>query len=132
MLKKLAISLIALFYLAVSSGLAMNIHYCMGKISSVTFEHVADHSDGSCNKCGMSKTENHCCTVEVQFVKLTDDQQTSKNAESVTVTSILLPVGAVSLNESSQGHSKTLYTTYLSPPPPAFNKLYLAVNVFRI
>jgi hypothetical protein len=132
MLKKLAISMIALFYLAVSSGLAMNIHYCMGKISSVTFGHEADHSDGSCSKCGMSKTENHCYTDEVQFVKLTDDQQASKNGESIAVTSIQLPVAVVSFNESLQGNSIEPYLSYFSPPPPILNKVYLAVNVFRI
>lgn len=124
--------MIALFYLTVSSGLAMNIHYCMGKISSVTFGHEADHNDGSCSKCGMSKTENHCCTDEVQFVKLMDDQQASKNIESISVTSIQLPVAIVSFNDPLQGNSIEPYLSYFSPPPPILNKVYLAVNVFRI
>ncbi|MBS4064266.1 MAG: hypothetical protein KGZ74_06880 [Chitinophagaceae bacterium] len=124
--------MIALFYLTVSSGLVMNIHYCMDKISSVTFGHEADHNDDSCGKCGMSKTENHCCTDEVQFVKLTDDQQASKNIESISVTSIQLPVTSVSLNEPIQGNSIEPYSSYFSPPPPILNKVYLAVNVFRI
>lgn len=110
----------------------MNIHYCMGKLSSITFGHESDHNDGSCNKCGMSKTENHCCNVEVQFVKLTDDQQLSKNVESDAVGFIQLPVAIVSLNESLQGSSVEPYTSYFSPPPPTLNKVYLAVNVFRI
>ncbi len=122
----------AMFYLTVSSGLAMNIHYCMGKISSVTFGHEADHNDGSCSKCGMSKTENHCCTDETQFVKLTDDQQVLQKSTFAFFTSVEVPYSDVSLNESMQGLSAEPYTSYFSPPPPTLNKVYLAVNVFRI
>lgn len=122
----------AIFYLTVSSGLAMNIHYCMGKISSVTFGHEADHNDGSCSKCGMSKTENHCCTDETQFVKLTDDQQVLQKSTFAFFTSVEVSYSDVSLNESMQGLSAEPYTSYFSPPPPTLNKVYLAVNVFRI
>jgi hypothetical protein len=132
MMKKLLISTIAMFYLTVSSGLAMNIHYCMGKISSVSFGHEANHNDGSCSKCGMSKTENHCCNDETQFVKLTDDQQVSKDPTHFTQTAYTIPVHVVSLNESLQGSSMEPYTDFFSPPPPTLNKVYLAVNVLRI
>jgi hypothetical protein len=132
MMKKILISVIAMFYLTVSSGLAMNIHYCMGKIASVTFGHEQDHNDGECSKCGMSKTENHCCNDEIQFVKLTDDQQVSKDQTFFTQTCYTIPVSFVSLNEPLQGNSIEPYTDYFSPPSPTLNKVYLAINVFRI
>lgn len=124
--------MISMLYLTVSSGLAMNIHYCMGKISSVTFGHEKDHNDGQCSKCGMNKTENHCCTDETQFVKLTDSQQTTNLPELIETVSISIPVIDISLQLSEQGQTVEPYTHYFSPPPPALNKVYLAVNVFRI
>lgn len=130
--KKVLILIISMLYLTVSSGLAMNIHYCMGKISSVTFGHEKDHNDGECSKCGMNKTENHCCTDETQFVKLTDSQQTTNLPELIKSVSITVPVIDISLQLPEQGQTVEPYTNYFSPPPPALNKVYLAVNVFRI
>jgi len=69
--------MIAVFYLAVTICVVMNIHYCMGKISSISFSHDKVHDDGTCSKCGMSKTENHCCKDDVKTVKLNDSHQAS-------------------------------------------------------
>jgi hypothetical protein len=122
----------AVFYLTVSSGMAVNIHYCMGKISSVTFGHEKDHNDGTCNKCGMNKTESHCCNDESQFIKLTDAQQLSKEAATIALFSVTLPETITALQDPLQGFSIEPYITYSTPPPPVLNKIYLAVNVFRI
>lgn len=121
-----------MFYLTVSSGMAVNIHYCMGKISSVTFGGEKDHNDGSCNKCGMSKAENHCCNDESQFLKLTDAQQLSKESASVALFSVSLPETLTALQDPLQGHSSEPSVNYSTPPPPVLNKIYRAVNVFRI
>jgi hypothetical protein len=130
--KKILILIVAMLYLTVSSGLAMNIHYCMGKISSVTFGHKKDHSDGTCGKCGMDKTENHCCSDETQFIKLTDSQQSTKLPELLQSVSLIAPVVFASMQIPVQGTTVEPYTDYFSPPPPTLNKVYLAVSVFRI
>lgn len=130
--KKVLILIVAVFYLAVSSGLAMNIHYCMGKIASVTFGHEKDHSDGDCGKCGMDKTENHCCKDETQFIKLTDSQQTSKLSELLQTVIVSIPITETCLQLPQQGLTVEPYTDYFSPPPATLNKVYLSVNVFRI
>lgn len=131
-MKKILITVTAVFYLAITSGLAMNIHYCMGKISSVSFGSEGDHSDGTCNKCGMNKTENHCCNDEFQFVKLTDSHQSSGFSGNIQLISIELPVTEVSLTTSLQGHTIEPFISYSSPPPLYFNEVYKAVRVFRI
>jgi hypothetical protein len=124
--------MVAIFYLTLSSGLAMNIHYCMGKISSITFGHEKDHNDGSCNKCGMSKTENHCCSDDVEFLKLTDSHQATDVQTCIETIAMSLPVTDVSLQESGQGNTIEPVTHYFSLPLPVHNKVYLAINVFRI
>ncbi|WP_407527039.1 hypothetical protein PDL71_06585 [Lacibacter sp. MH-610] len=132
MLKKLLIAFIAMFYLAVSSGMAVNIHYCMGKISSVTFGYENDDNDETCGKCGMNQSESHCCNDEIQFIKLTDVQQGFKESASMAPFTFSSPVTIISLQQSLQGCSKELQNTYFEPPPLVLNKVYRAVNVFRI
>jgi hypothetical protein len=131
MLKKVLISIIAVFYLVVTTGLVMNIHYCMGKISSVTFSHEKDHDDGTCSKCGMSKTGNHCCKDDVKTVKLNDSHQASAFAFELASISATTPEHLTLLHESEQGLSAIPSTDYFSPPKP-LNKLYRDINVFLI
>lgn len=121
-----------MFYLAITSGAAMNIHYFIDKISSVSFGNETDHSDGTCNKCGMDKTENHCCKEAFQFVKLTDSHQSSGFSDNVLLASTELPVMDVSLTASLQGQTIEPFISYSSPPPLYFNEVYKVVNGFRI
>lgn len=132
MLKKIFITILAVFYLVVTSGVIMNIHYCMGKISSVSFIHEKDHNDGSCNKCGMDKTENHCCKDEVKSIKLSDTHQSSSLAFELASLSSVQPQRFILLTEAEQGISALPIINYSSPPPKTFNKVYLDVNTFRI
>ena len=75
-------------YLAITSGLVLQIHYCMGEQtgSSVKFAEV---SNLTCNKCGMEKGSNKCCHDEVKFVKLQEVHQ------QVTADYSLQPTSAV-------------------------------------
>lgn len=104
----------------------------MGKISSVSFGHEKDHNDGTCDKCGMLKTENHCCKDEVSEVKLNDVHQTSSASFELSDISSIQPVKTVVLNDPEQGVSATPVDVYVSPPPKAFNKVYLNVRTFLI
>jgi hypothetical protein len=58
-------------YLAITSGLVLQIHYCMDKQvgSSVKFAEVSTHI---CTVCGMQNAKNKCCHDEVKFIKLQD------------------------------------------------------------
>ena len=131
-LKKLFISMIALLYLSATSGMVMNVHYCMGKFSSISFGHEKDHSDGTCDKCGMLKTENHCCKDEVAEVKLNDVHQTSSIAFELSSISAVQPVKLIVLNDPEQGVTAPPVDAYISPPPKTFNKVYLDVSTFLI
>ncbi len=58
-------------YLGITSGLVLQIHYCMGREvgSSVQFAEVNAHT---CGVCGMQNAKNKCCHDEVKFIKLQD------------------------------------------------------------
>lgn len=132
MLKNITITILAVFYLAITSGFILNIHYCMGKVTSVSFSYEKDHNNGSCNKCGMDKTENHCCADDVKSIKLSDTHQASTYSFELTVLSTIQPQSFVFLNDAVQGVSSLPLFNYSSPPPKTFNKVYLDLNTFRI
>jgi hypothetical protein len=72
-MKKVFIFITALIYMAVSTGVAMEIHYCMGKEAGV--EYFANENE-TCGKCGMKeKGKNGCCHDEHKFVKLEDSHK---------------------------------------------------------
>lgn len=132
MARKIILSLIAVFYLAATSGMVINVHYCMGKVSSVSFTDEEDHNDGACGKCGMVKTENHCCKDEISKGKMNDAHQTSTLAFELPAATSSLPVRTTVFTDPEQGQSAIPLLTYFSPPPRVLNRVYLDVNVFRI
>ena len=66
-MKRLITFLIAVLYLGVSSGIALQVHYCMDEVAAFTL--MPADSD-KCDTCGM--TDNSCCRDEVTFIKLQD------------------------------------------------------------
>jgi hypothetical protein len=132
MVKKGIIFIMAMLYICITAGIAVNIHYCMDRIASVSFGHEKDHADGSCSKCGMSKTENHCCKDESFFVKLSDTHQPSVFIHDLESENLALPVEFVNLTVTEQGITMLPFADHSSPPPPNLNKVYLANRVFRI
>jgi hypothetical protein len=73
-MKKITVAILAVIYLAVSSGVAINVHYCMGKVASIDLM----HSNEKCGKCGM-KTSGGCCKDEFKIVKLNDSHKLISN-----------------------------------------------------
>ncbi len=59
--------------MTVSSGIAMEIHYCMGEKAGVDFYQV---SDKKCGRCGMKEeSKKGCCSDEHQLFKLEDSHK---------------------------------------------------------
>ena len=72
-MKKAAVLILAVLYFAISSGMIVNLHYCMNRFTSADFSLATDKSH--CDKCGMDKsTSQGCCHDEIKLVKLQDDQ----------------------------------------------------------
>lgn len=51
-----------------STGIAMEVHYCMGKQAGFDFYKSANEK---CGKCGMKEKKGSCCKDEHKFYKLT-------------------------------------------------------------
>ena len=72
-MKKFIISIVAVLYITISSGMVFSVHYCMGKISSVKIDLLANNL---CS-CGSKKESKGCCKTEHKFIKIEDNHQAS-------------------------------------------------------
>lgn len=130
-MKKIFILGISLLYLGVSTGIALNIHYCMNRIASVSL-HTGEQDEDACGTCGMDKTDNHCCKDVTKVVKLSDNHQPSKIVFALSSLPADLHISNTDFILPIQGVSAIPQLTYWPPPPRELNQLYLAHSVFRI
>ena len=63
-------------YMIVASGIALEIHYCMGKQAGMD---LYGSASDTCNRCGMKEKKTGCCHDEVKFVKLEDSHKNVSN-----------------------------------------------------
>ena len=130
-MKKVIVSIVLMCYLAVSSGVIINFHYCMNKLASTEL-FAADTKE--CGKCGMHIDESHgCCRDEVQIVKINDDQKLA------AAFSFDLPALDVFFQKPSNFIVTSFYNArvsrhFLNHSPPLISEqdTYLQNSVFRI
>jgi len=127
-MKKIIAAILSIIYLTVSSGFAMNIHYCMGHVSSVDYTYS---NNKKCGHCGMENKKG-CCHSEFKVVKLTDDQQLAKASISISQFPVEINSTAVNLLQCNQGSEKIAAINYHSPPDKRLADVYLHDRVFRI
>jgi hypothetical protein len=84
--KKIIVAILAFLYLSVSSGIAMEIHYCMGEKAGVEFY---GNNNDKCGKCGMTEKKNGCCNDEHKFYKLDDLHKKTSNEVSFEIPEII-------------------------------------------
>jgi hypothetical protein len=128
-MKKGIAAILLVLYVAFSSGVVINLHYCMDSFDSAQFG--ANKSD-YCGVCGMHKSEaNECCKDEVKIFKIQDDQQAagiSFKFPSPDAIDATLPVWNETL---LVGSTHQLYLQTHSPPLSK-EDTYLQNCVFRI
>jgi len=66
-------TLVVAVYLLLSSGLVLQLHYCMDRLAAIGVFN-SDHRD-VCKDCGMSMNDdNDCCHDRTDVIKLVQDQ----------------------------------------------------------
>src|SRR6188508_3247887 len=78
-MKKILVSILAVFYLASSVGATVHLHYCMDKFINWSLLNGGD----KCSKCGMEK-DGGCCKDENKFVKNSIDQKLAESSIQLT------------------------------------------------
>lgn len=77
-MKRILLTIFAVFYLGVSSGATLHFHYCMGELVSWGLH---KHTKDICEFCGMpkkaahGKTKKSCCQDEQQQAKVDKSQK---------------------------------------------------------
>ncbi len=128
-MKKVIVAILAVLYMGISSGIAMDIHYCMGKETSVEF--YGKGHNGQCDKCGM-KNKKGCCGEEHKFYKLADSHKSVSNDINLSNTIIAI-LTAFSLYNYCLPVSTVITTANNYSPPDYARPSYCILNsVFRI
>ena len=128
-MKKIYIGLLAIIYMAVSSGIAVQLHYCMGDNAGMEF--YGSQSD-KCGKCGMIEKNTGCCHDEFKFYKLTDSYKTVTNEICFTTSSVAVVSDYYIYNW--QMPDNTAITAVNNHSPPDYTKPDVCILncVFRI
>jgi len=127
-LKKAFIAILSFLYLAVASGVEVNIHYCMGEISSVDY---GSPVSGLCDKCGM-KSRKGCCEDQSKFIKIEDSHQMSQ-VNLLLQAPALVPAQSFVMAADNYQNQEDVFTQPSTGPPfsPGVAK-YIQYCVFRI
>src|SRR5574338_689955 len=134
-MKKFLVSIFAVFYLGLSSGAVVHLHYCMDKLIEWNLLH--ERKKDQCSKCGMikshKKNKKDCCREDVQFIKITDAQKVTDNSNSIHV--YLLNATISPFIESTVSFIPDIVQKYsfIHPPPKIKGSgIYLLNCIFRV
>ena len=128
-MKKIMVSILAVFYLASSVGATVHLHYCMDKIIGWS---LLNSGGDKCNKCGMQK-DGGCCKDENKFVKNSIDQKVAESAiQLIQTAAVAMP--AAFIYTSEHYFSSLIQEFPISNAPPRSNGIgiYILNSVFRI
>lgn len=130
-MKKIVISIALISYLAVTTGIVINFHYCMNKLASTELFAMQGKR---CGKCGMNLHKSHgCCHDEVKVVKMQEDQKVTAFSSfelPALDAMVIVPSDFIAtsfINAPVKGH----YNNH-SPPLISEQDTYLQNRVFRI
>ncbi len=128
--------ILALVYLLSTSGVAVETHYCMGRIVDTHFFVQKNQPEPPSGMCGKAKpTKRKCCHNDLQFFK-TDDVHKNPDivAGIITIKSCnaVLPDFALITPPLSYESAAAAFCSPHPPPDISGPPLYLRYGVFRI
>ena len=128
-MKKLLIILFATFYLMLTSGLNISLHYCGGKLKEVSL--FSNGNEDGC--CGTKKKSKGCCKEKTAFIKVKDNHFGGNNVKifNSPIKSIPPPVFN-QLFEIQKADIAYTVLNYHAPPVLYDNPLYLKNRVLII
>ena len=127
-MKKLFTLVLMVLYFTASSGVVLNVHYCMGKVSSVKI----DNFNTALCKCGKKETGNSCCKSELKVAKMSTEHKATVAPGAPQIPVALLPT-QVSLIDLHETNSVVIEEPVANAPPlVSRDKKYIINCVFRI
>jgi hypothetical protein len=126
-MKKFVAFILAVLYFTASSGVVLNVHYCMGEVSSVKVDNFA----AEFCKCGKKQTKSNCCSSEFKVVKINSEYKATASTININFPVVVLP-SQVSLIEVSEISNKAVAVPVANAPPDLSEKIYIKNCVFRV
>lgn len=130
MVKTILIYSLAVFYFLISVRLTANIHYCGGKIKTISIVGFSTHK--SC--CAGKPMKKGCCEdVQLCFKKNSVDQQSSSTVLFLSHVIPSEPVHTVITDQNEELYiPKNIKPSVNAPPPELMIPTYLKHCVFII
>jgi len=128
-MKKVLVSILAVFYLASSVGATVHLHYCMDKLINWS---LLNGDGNKCEKCGMKK-DGGCCKDENKFVKNNVDQKVAESSIQLTeMATVAVPIAFIYPSEHYFSSSIQEYSRINAPPRDYGVGIYILNSVFRL
>ncbi len=125
-MRNFLVTILALVYLATTTGATLHMHYCMGKIYSVDLI-----KKEGCSKCGMAANDG-CCNDELKVIKVKDNHQSITNGISFAPAYAILNNHYNIIDQVLYDASSKLTANNNSPPRSPQKSLCIFNCVFRI
>ena len=128
-MKKFALIAFSIFYLLIVTGVNLNMHYCGGKLISISI--AQNSNENGC--CGVKKSTKGCCQDESKFIKLKDKHIQSADLKmSVKLISSILITSEFNVSINELTSKSEIVSNYHSPPPNYKIPLFLKNRVLII
>ena len=124
-MQKFLVIFFSMLYLTVTSGITVNLHYCGGKLKTVSF---FSNNEKGC--CGTKKKSKGCCKDKTKLIKVEENRKVTE-ASNPTVHLVALLSSQLLFNLSND-NSVDIISKYYSPPVLYDNPLYLKHQVLLI
>ena len=130
--KKFFVTILAIMYLATTTGATVHMHYCMGKLEEQNLWHSEKEQ---CGKCGMDKDlqDKSCCKDEHKQVKVENDHfKTQVASLEMQFAALALPVSFIDVPAIEFSSITEENPTSNAPPRSCGIAIYKRNGVFRI
>jgi hypothetical protein len=129
-LKKIAIILLIGLYGLSASGMAVQLHYCCGKVASVSLGYQKSSKAG-CKHGSMKKTMPGCCNDQQVSIDVDDDQGLAAGAIVPSQPDLEVPAYQVTIPTVFTSANSTSISNIRGSPPNSSVPIYLFNQVFR-
>ena len=128
-MKKATAILLLFLFLFTNSGMAVNVHYCKGKITSIKF---FDDDEHGC-KCGKKPMKRNCCKDKtVVFKAKIDPAKVNQFSFKIALPQIDL-AHSFQMEITAAAQLQHFTSNFYHPPPfKPTTPIYLSDRVFRI
>ena len=129
-MKKLIVTILAVFYLGVSSGATVHLHYCMGQLIEWGF--TKDEAK-KCGNCGMKRGNSEdCCKDRHYQLKAKDSAQVTAIVYHFNTLGVIIPSTTQELLERYNSSIDENKPVINSPPRTRATAAFILNCSFRI